>query len=497
MTLIETAPVQPLTPEQVYEIRSMAEGGQFADALIRLRKIKSSYPKNTFFVALEKQLERLLVLPRDIEPSDIQKKELIDSLPGLIHGAVESMRHQQPVHHAPVEVHKSHPERIDRETARAQLKEQYFHHADEYLKKGAYGSALVEIRRVKIIAPEDQTAIEYERTIRQLVELHQRTGIQPHEPAPGPAPEETSPVPSGVEEPVEQHNPGTAIESEPTLPRQQEQHMIRHPRSKAPVVALAVVCVLVILGGTAAFLFTDPSAPDAAPQRHPAVLPVANAQSASTATETIADVPPASPAAEKVTGQTQRVEDLFPAVNGSTVAPPPSGTSGDATPGASTEPQVAVSTSRSSSGVSERNTGTVPPVVQRADTPPAKAAADGAVSAAGRTEEKGGLKSRENAVQEKKDQPQAQLFAESNPQIVRLEQPVFPPEALAASGKAEVIIMVQINQDGKPVKSLIAKSSNDALNPAITAAAMNSVYRAGTTVKGPATKWITIPFQVK
>jgi outer membrane biosynthesis protein TonB len=105
------------------------------------------------------------------------------------------------------------------------------------------------------------------------------------------------------------------------------------------------------------------------------------------------------------------------------------------------------------------------------------------VSAAGKTEEKG--------------KPLVQVFAERNPQIVRLEQPVFPPEALAASGSADVIIMVQIDPDGKPVKSLIAKSSNDALNPAITAAAMNSVYRAGSTVKGPATKWITIPFQVK
>jgi len=484
MTLIEMAPVQPLTPEQVYEIRSMAEGGQFADALIRLRKIKSSYPKNTFFVALEKQLERLLVLPRDTEPSDIQKKELIDSLPGLIHGAVESMRHQQPVHPAPAEAHKPHPERIDRETARAQLKEQYFHHADEYLKKGAYGSALVEIRRVKIIAPEDQMAIEYERTIRQLVELHQRTGIQPHEPAPGPAAEEASPIPSSAEGPVEQHEAGPAIESEPALPRQQEHHRIRQPRSKAPYVALTVVCVFVILGGAASFLFSDSSAQDAAPQEQPAVVPVTDTQPPSTMTETVADVP-------------QRVEDFFPAGDGSAVTPQPSGASRPATPSAATASPVVVPTSRSSSGVSKRNTGTVPPVVRREDTPPAKAAAAGAVSAAGKTEEKGGLKSRANAVQEKKDEPLAQVFAERNPQIVRLEQPVFPPEALAASGSADVIIMVQIDQDGKPVKSLIAKSSNDALNPAITAAAMNSVYRAGSTVKGPATKWITIPFQVK
>ncbi len=497
MTLIETAPVQPLTPEQVYEIRSMAEGGQFADALIRLRKIKSSYPKNTFFVALEKQLERLLVLPRDTDPSDMQKKELIDSLPGLIHGAVESMRHQKPVHPAPAEPHKPHPERIDRETARAQLKEQYFHHADEYLKKGAYGSALVEIRRVKIIAPDDQTAIEYERTIRQLVELHQRTGIQSPEPAPGAGAEEASPVPSAVEKPDQQNESGPSAESEPTMPRQQDQHLVRQPRSKAPFVALAVVCVLAVLGGAAALYWTDASSPDTAPGEQPAVVQTAGTPPSSTVTEPVADVSPASAATEKSAGQTEHVEDLFPTADGSTITAQPSGTSQAATPGTAAEPQIAVPTSRSSSGVSERNTGTVPPAVQRESAPPVKAAGAGAGSAVGKTEEKSGLKSGENAAQEKKDEAPAQVFIERNPQIVRLEQPVFPPEILAASGNAEVIIMVQIDQDGKPVKSLIAKSSHEALNPAITAAAMNSVYRPGTTAKGPATKWITIPFQVK
>jgi hypothetical protein len=497
MTLIESAPVQPLTPEQVYEIRSMAEGGQFADALIRLRKIKSSYPKNTFFVALEKQLERLLVLPRDTDPSDVQKKELIDSLPGLIHGAVESMRHQQPVHPAPAEVRKPHPERIDRETARAQLKEQYFHHADEYLKKGAYGSALVEIRRVKIIAPDDQTAIEYERTIRQLVELHQRTGIPSPEPVTGPGAEEASPIPSAVENPDPQDGSGLSAESEPTMPRQQGQHLVRQPRSKAPFAALAVVCVLAALGGAAALFFTDGSSPDTAPEKQPPVSQAAGTPPSSPATGPAADVSAASSATEKRAGQTERVEDLFPTAEGITITTQPSGTSPIVTSGITTEPPVAVSTSRSSSGVSQRNTGTVPPAVQREIAPPVIAAGAGVQSVVGKTEEQEVLKRGENAVQEKKEEAQAQVFTERNPQIVRLEQPVFPPDLLAAPGNGEVIIMVQIDQDGKPVKSLIAKSSNEALNPAITAAAMNSVYRAGTTAKGPATKWITIPFRVK
>jgi hypothetical protein len=497
MTLIETASVQPLTPEQVYEIRSMAEGGQFADALIRLRKIKSSYPKNTFFVALEKQLERLLVLPRDTDPSDVQKKELIDSLPGLIHGAVESMRHQQPVHAAPVEPHKPRPERIDRETARAQLKEQYFHHADEYLKKGAYGSALVEIRRVKIIAPDDQTAIEYERTIRQLVELHQRTGVQSPEPPPEPGGEAASPIPSADEKPDHLDEFGPSAENESTTPRRQDQHLVRQPRNKAPFVALAVVCVLAVLGGAAALFFTDASSPGTAPEKQLPVSQPAGTPPPSTVTEPAADVSAASSATEKIAGQTERVEDLFPTADGSTITAQPSGASQTATPGTTAEPQVAVPTSRSSSGVSERNTGTVPPAVQREIAPPVKAAGAVVGSTVGKTDEQGGLKRGQNAVQERKDEVRGPAFTERNPQIVRLEQPVFPPEILAASDQGEVIIMVQIDQNGTPVKSLIAKSSNEALNPAVTAAAMNSVYRAGTTAKGPATKWITIPFRVK
>ena len=96
MSLTDAASQQSRTPEQVFEIQTMAEGGQFADALIRLRKIKAQYPQTTFFVALEKQLERLLVLPRDTEPTEAQKKELLDSLPGLIQGAVQAMRSGPP-----------------------------------------------------------------------------------------------------------------------------------------------------------------------------------------------------------------------------------------------------------------------------------------------------------------------------------------------------------------------------------------------------------------
>jgi hypothetical protein len=67
-------------------------------------------------------------------------------------------------------------EKNEKDATKALLKEQYYRLAEEYVRKGAYGSALVEIRRVRIIAPDDQTTAEYERIIRQLVELKQRDG---------------------------------------------------------------------------------------------------------------------------------------------------------------------------------------------------------------------------------------------------------------------------------------------------------------------------------
>lgn len=471
MTLIETAPVGLTPAEQVYEIKSMAESGQFADALIRLRKLKPQYPRNTFLVALEKQLERLLVLPRDSESTETQKKELLASLSGLIKGAVESLRQQSSARpqqvQPPAPVAK--PERSERDAARTQLKEQYFQHADEYLKKGAYGSALVEIRRVKIIAPDDPTVMEYERTIRQLVELQQRTGIRTQE-ADQNAPAEVDSPRTGVEasptsappvrdvEPVTIH-PAPADSAAETLPARPVR-----PKSRATQIALAIIG-LVGLSITALALFSNPDETVPAESHDQGMQTVAPEPIPVTAQAHV----PASDLMQ--TGNETRNQEKTEPPREPLVP----------TPVVTTEPNVPPT-------ALAQETETPKPVSRQSGSDEQKTAAPAASP-----REKPATKP-EPATPATATTP---AFTETDPQILHLEQPVFPPETLGSANGAEIIIMVQIDPQGKPVKTLVAKSTNTLYNAPIIAAVMNSTYRPGTTPAGPATKWITIPFKIK
>jgi TonB family protein len=93
-------------------------------------------------------------------------------------------------------------------------------------------------------------------------------------------------------------------------------------------------------------------------------------------------------------------------------------------------------------------------------------------------------------------EPAKPVFTESDPQILHLEQPIFPPETIGSKAGGEVIVMVQIDPEGKPIKSLVAKTTNPVYNASIVTAVMKSTYRPGTTPDGPTTKWITIPFKI-
>jgi hypothetical protein len=440
MTLIDTTQVSPVSFEQVQEIETLAQSGQFADALIRLRKIKPLYPRNTFLVALEKQLERLLVLPRDSEASDTQKKSLLSSIHGLVRGAADSLR-QMPAAQPQPEPPPIVPARTERDTARSQLKDQYFQHADEYLKKGAYGSALVEIRRVKIIAPNDPTVAEYERTIRQLVELQQRTGVKAQE--------------AELKASTESDTPRAVAEASPTpAPQESTQHPqiktfgtdelsaveIRRPsevgKSRVGLIALLVIVVLgLAVSAIAVFSNPDP-------------LPTSNQQKEPVQPTAPPVVPQQLP--EATLSQSAEVQADAVPVEQPVAAKPEVQSS--ALPAAKTQSNAA---------------GTKPEVTSAKEQPKLAAPAP------------------------------APKFTETEPQIVHLEEPVLGAELSHPARGVEVIIMVQIDTEGKPIRTLVAKSTNVAFNSAIVTAVLRSTYRAGTTPNGPATKWLTIPFNIK
>jgi hypothetical protein len=450
---------QGLAAEQVYEIQSMAEGGQFADALIRLRKIKAQFPQTTFLVALEKQLERLLVLPRDTDPSEAQKKDLLESLPGLIQGAVQALRSGPPARPAPPPAPpRPAPDRVDREAARTQLKEQYFQHADEYLKKGAYGSALVEIRRVKIIAPDDKTALEYERTIRQLVELQQRAGVaavaeETVAPAPPPVLAEEQ-IPD-ITEADTQWVPAPSIPA-PSAHMRPAASPAQEPVSElvtgdAPARGrggkkwwLFAVILVALIGGTG--LVSLLSAADES-----VVVQQQNQQ------------PAEGKPAEDMNGTPDMMESRLS--DAARELPRPV---------AAVELQKQeVATPQQAHPVAQprQDAGTAPsvlPAEQSAPPTSAPAEAPGAVET---------------------------VKPDADPRIVELVHPVFSPEQQAMPS-GEVIVMAQIDATGKVLKTMVAKSTNPAFNQAIVTAVLRSTFAAGTTASQPAVKWITIPFRV-
>ncbi len=331
--------------------------------------------------------------------------------------------------------------------ARTQLKEQYFQHADEYLKKGAYGSALVEIRRVKIVAPDDPTVVEYERTIRQLVELQQRTGIRTQE-------SQTATL-------AESDSPHTGVEASPTptppvreydsvnAPPPQEHNTVDPPpatplrsRSRFGLITLTIAA-FVGLSITALALFSNPDVSVPANDQNPAVP---------TVTSTPAEV--FQPAQEP------RVDAPVRAVE----------------PG---NQQQTANQQQAKDNEEIQNTTPSKPA-------PAAMAPKKKETVAARVLEKPIV-----AVE-----PAKPVFTESDPRILHLQQPIFPPETIGLKAGGEVIVMVQIDPEGKPIKTLVAKTTNPVFNASIVTAVMNSTYRPGTTPDGPVTKWITIPFKI-
>ena len=91
--------------------------------------------------------------------------------------------------------------------------------------------------------------------------------------------------------------------------------------------------------------------------------------------------------------------------------------------------------------------------------------------------------------------PVVAVKTDSEPQIVELVKPVFTADVLALPS-GEVVIMVQIDPEGKPVKTMVAKSTNPAFNQPIVTAVLRSTFEPGTTASVPAVKWLTIPFRV-
>ncbi len=154
------------------DAQAQADGGEYLEALATVRKAKSVEPRNIYILAFEKQVEQLIEFAEMNILTDEQRSDILESIPGIIERALEPPAREGKALESPEPRTTPEHEREEKAAALEWLKNQYFQHAHEYVRKGEYQHALVEIRRVYIIDPANRIARDFEQQIEQLLSLH-------------------------------------------------------------------------------------------------------------------------------------------------------------------------------------------------------------------------------------------------------------------------------------------------------------------------------------
>ena len=103
-----------------------------------------------------------------------QRKDIIDSLPGIVQNATASEVQPEPSEEAPGQPEPAPEQREQVRAGRQWLKNQYLQRAHSHVIKKEYDKALSEIRRVFIIDDRDRFAREFELKVLQMQELSRR-----------------------------------------------------------------------------------------------------------------------------------------------------------------------------------------------------------------------------------------------------------------------------------------------------------------------------------
>ncbi len=158
------------------DAQAQTEAGKYREALATLKQAKALQPLNIYILAFEKQVEQLIEFAEMNILTDEQKSDILESIPGIMERALEppATEGKASASGGPSAETRASLEREREEKAAALewLKNQYFQHAHEYVRKGEYQNALAEIRRVYIIDPANRIAKDFEQQIEQLLSLH-------------------------------------------------------------------------------------------------------------------------------------------------------------------------------------------------------------------------------------------------------------------------------------------------------------------------------------
>lgn len=142
-----------------------AEDGKCDEALSAIRSELEHRSNSVYLLALEYQVEQLKEFLGNEQQTEMQRLDILDSFPGLIEKASEYPDlTADGLLPSPVAVP------AEQEAARRWLASQYLQHAYRYLILRQYERALIEVRRVYILDPDNQLAHSLEGRIRTMLD---------------------------------------------------------------------------------------------------------------------------------------------------------------------------------------------------------------------------------------------------------------------------------------------------------------------------------------
>ncbi len=407
--------------------------GNYADALQALTRAKAEDPRNIFLIALEKQVTRLRnggILPRE-------KAEIVESLPGLVERARADHRSRtSSAGPASPQVAPPSPSGEKKDPRLKMVVEQYFRHADEWVRKRDFEAALKEIERVLLIDPENRAAKEYQSRVQQLCRIEHR--------------EDAISVPAAV----------PAVRSEAAIVAI-DAPAERKVGKLIVFLSIGIAVIVMVIGGA---MFLRPTKG----QYRVGYMYVSKSQ---------------LPAGEEhaVTAASGGVES--PGVEESAAEPAPA-----VLPPEEGRPKAAAKSESKPEG--KKKEVAEPPSVEIQPSSAEPSTSSPAVAAPSAIEE-------QRRPAEESAAPSKFIPVEQPPRIVQLEQPRFSEEQMSKGIQGDVVVKVQIDKTGKPLQAKVISSTNSSLDAAVMDAVMRSSYSPGIMSNGPVTTWMTIPLKLK
>jgi TonB family protein len=446
----DTTENQAQTPAvlKLADAQAKTEAGQFGDALKVVREAKALEPRNIYILAFEKQIEQLVELSEAKLLSDEQRSDIIESLPGIIERATESSN--APSSAVPVSDTRSEldREREERAAALEWLKNQYFQHAHEYVRKGEYQHALAEIRRVFIIDPNNKIAKDFEKQIDQLISLRKvqatpRTQTAPSAYPGGEAHPRTDAAglrPAGAE----------AAETKP-----------KKPLNYTVIIAI----VLTLIAVSIAFYYFQRREkmmkPPAPTQQDVGTLMLSQPDEVAEQSFVISQTEGRGTVSSQATLETAPAQ-AGASASGESFAPRGSG--------------------RSEKASKKARSGRRPPPEQLSvpESPPPSSSPEA---------------SRAATSQEASDNQGETVVEEAR--IVHLARPQLPGGVYASGLEGQVVVQVEIDKEGRPRQVKILRSTNDLLDGPVIDAINNSEFAPRKMTSGPVASRLTVPFSFR